>query len=124
MNFNYAVNYDSQLLRGTEIAHRPWNLTDEILKYKNKKNKLLDIGCGTAFKLIPLAKHFAQIIGIDIVYSMIEAAKNNFIEHKIINGLFIVGNNEKLPFILIALENEKFYLRGFAEKHSNSSENI
>jgi hypothetical protein len=64
MNFSYISQYDSAKLRGVDVlSNRPWNLTDEILKYSAPCSNLLDIGCGTAFKLIPLSPSFNNIIG-------------------------------------------------------------
>ena len=64
-----------------------------IGKYFKKKGKVLDIGCGTGRASIPLQKMRHNVVGIDIVPSMIENAKK--ISKKI---KYEVGDATQLKF--------------------------
>ncbi len=96
----YEVQYDSALLRGLDDSEtpRPWDLFEEIKIHASKEKKLLDIGCGTAFKILPLAKYFEEVIGLDPSQSMLEAAAKNAKKQDINNIRFVEGKAEKLPF--------------------------
>lgn len=98
MSFSYIPDYDSSILRGDDGSQRPWNLPDEIIAYADKNLKLLDIGCGTAFKLIPLSQHFAEIVGIDISKEMIHAANNIVEKNDVKNIKLLHGDSNNLPF--------------------------
>lgn len=98
MNFSYISNYDSSALRGHDVSQRPWILTNEIITHTRKESELLDIGCGTAFKLIPLSKHFSEITGIDISHEMIEAARYSIAKYDINNIKLLHGDSNNLPF--------------------------
>ncbi|SRR5579883_665069 len=100
MTFSYVSNYDSTKLRGMDdpLTPRPWNLSDEIIKIASADKKLLDIGCGTAFKLIPLAPYYAEIIGVDISQDMVNAAKILVKKNKLPNLKIIHGDSSHLPF--------------------------
>lgn len=60
----YGQKYESNLLRGLEDT-RPWNLLEVIRQYLKKSDTLLDIGCGTAFKLIQLSNNVKKIYGLE-----------------------------------------------------------
>lgn len=96
----YTYHYDSELLRGIDDLEfpRPWNLENEILKHSGRNKKLLDVGCGTAFKLIPLAPHFQYIVGLDPSTSMLNAAQTNINHNNLTNVTLIEGRGECLPF--------------------------
>jgi SAM-dependent methyltransferase len=100
MTFDYKANYDSNSLRGTDdpATPRPWNLQHEILQHAGKDKKVLDIGCGTAFKLISLAPHFQEIIGLEPSQSMLEAAKKLVACNNISNIIIANGKGEELPY--------------------------
>src|SRR3990167_8097394 len=98
MSFSYGIGYDSSLLRGSDNSRRPWNLTDEILFHAGKQLKLLDIGCGTALKLIPLAKHFLEITGLDISEEMIDVANGTIKKYHLQNIKLLRGDSNNLPF--------------------------
>ena len=69
-----------------------------LLHTPGKELKLLDIGCGTAFKLIPLSQHFGEITGIDISEDMIHAAKNTITKHAVNNIKLLHCDSNNLPF--------------------------
>jgi ubiquinone/menaquinone biosynthesis C-methylase UbiE len=100
MSFSYISAYDSPQLHGSDDSstQRPWDLNKEILSRAGKNLNLLDIGCGSAFKLIPLSPYFGEITGLDISEDMIVAAKINVDNHKINNINLIHADSNKLPF--------------------------
>ncbi len=100
-SFNYQSKYGSSLLRGKDDPHtpRPWDLTSEIVNAAMSKNSfesLLDIGCGTAYKLVPLASYFKTIYGLEPNLTLLKEAKNNVQNHQ--NIKLIKGIAEHLPF--------------------------
>lgn len=96
----YTNKYDSENLRGIDDPNhpRPWNLTEIILNQLSAESTLLDIGCGTGFKLIPFAQHCKRIYGIDISTSMIQAAKKLTHTSAINNIISIQADSNFLPF--------------------------
>lgn len=94
---SYDQNYESNLLRGEQDV-RPWNLLEIIQKHVKKSDILLDIGCGTAFKLIQLARNVKKIYGLEPNEKMRVKAKENISYAKISNITLIDGRAEKLPF--------------------------
>jgi ubiquinone/menaquinone biosynthesis C-methylase UbiE len=93
----YQPSYDSTDLRGIEDP-RPWTIQTEIKKYATLDKKLLDIGCGTAFKIIPICNEFEKVYAIDISYSMLEQAKINAQNKDIKNFVVQYGDGKNLPF--------------------------
>ncbi len=77
---HYQTGYDSSLLRGKDdpSTPRPWDLWQLIQSHGNKNSILLDIGCGSAFKLIPLARYFKAIIAVEPSDEMRALAKKSF----------------------------------------------
>lgn len=59
--------------------------------------KMLEVGCGTAFVSLYFAKRHYEVCCLDINKSILEAAEKNF-NNKRMQGKFIVGDAEKLPF--------------------------
>lgn len=94
--FSYVWKYDSVTLRGKDISERPWNLFQEIILNSRNNSTLLDLGCGTAFKLLPLTDHFSEITGLDISDDMVFAAKN--VTKNVKNIKILKGDNNQLPF--------------------------
>ena len=95
----YESSYDSSLLRGIDDPQtpRPWDLFNEIKKYSSTEKILLDIGCGTAFKLLPLSPYLKRILGLDISNSMLFAAKRKIENNNIENMQLIMADSEKIP---------------------------
>ncbi len=99
MTFSYTSKYDSSTMRGHDANERPWNLTNEVISNSQKGSSLLDIGCGTAFKLIPLATHFSEITGVDISEDMISSANNLINKSAVKNIKIIHADSNLLPFL-------------------------
>lgn len=93
----YRKGYQSDLLIGRDEA-RPWNLETEILRFSSPDTIMLDIGSGTAKKLIPLAKHVRKIIALEPSHEMWELAQETIASHNIKNIDVIDGLASKLPF--------------------------
>ncbi|MBI5804092.1 class I SAM-dependent methyltransferase [Candidatus Pacearchaeota archaeon] len=72
----------------------------ELEKYLKKKDKILDLGCGSGRNSIYLARKGYEVWGVDISEIAIEKAKH---AEKIKNLNFSVGNSECLEF------NESFF---------------
>src|ERR1700679_1088977 len=93
----YRSSYDSCELRGRDapLHPRPWNIINILNTHAKKEMRLLDLGVGTGFKLLPLKKKYKEIICIDISQSMVTAARRTlFFE----NVSVIQGSNLNLPF--------------------------
>lgn len=71
---DYNNSYDCNELRGIDLEERPWNLFEKIVEHSGLDKTLLDVGCGTGSKIIPLSPYFKKIVGIDYSDSMLEAA--------------------------------------------------
>lgn len=93
----YDACYESSLLRGTE-APRPWNLAETIKDYAKSSDTLLDIGCGTAIKLLQLAGNARVVYGIEPNERMRAQAAENVRNAGVSNILLIGGCAERLPF--------------------------
>lgn len=100
MNFQYQINYDSSLLRGKDdpLTPRPWDLRKEILVLANHNKNLLDVGCGTSFKLVPIAHYFNEVFAVDINHQMVLKSKYLLEKNKIKNTTLLTANSNCLPF--------------------------
>jgi len=93
----YSPKYESDLLRGTEQS-RPWDIIEEIRKYTRRDDILLDIGCGTATKLVKLGHDVKKIFGLEPGPTMRERAKENVRKNGLKNVVFVNGSAESIPF--------------------------
>jgi ubiquinone/menaquinone biosynthesis C-methylase UbiE len=73
---------DRELFKGTAQYYATYRrYTPELFDFLvqtfglNGSGKLLDLGCGTGQLTIPLAKHFKEVVGLDIEEDMIDEAK-------------------------------------------------
>ncbi len=65
----------------------------------NKKDFVLDVGCGNGFTLIRLKSKIAKAIGVDVNPDLIKIANNLVQKRKAKNLRFIIMNaNKRLPF--------------------------
>ncbi len=95
---NYANGYNLQSIRGVDIESRPWDLYSLIERYSDSNKRLLDVGCGNAGKIIPLAKKYLEVVGVDCSDSMISEARNNVMQSGVNNISVITGDSHNLPF--------------------------
>lgn len=67
----------------------------ELLEFvpKNKKQSILDLGCGTGILTSQLTNFADEVVGVDSSESMIEKAQNQYAGIKV-----IVGDALELPF--------------------------
>lgn len=95
----YISKYASPLLRGTDNPEtpRPWDIQSILEQYSTTRRRLLDVGCGTCFKLIPLNTYFDDIVGLDISESMLRAAEKNIESHGIKNIHLLMADSYKMP---------------------------
>ena len=95
----YDASIESLEIRGKEEI-RPWNLFEVIKTYLTPESRLLDVGCGTANKLIPLSSFVKDIVGLDIWKNvqMRKKAATNVRESGNKNITLIQGDSQKLPF--------------------------
>lgn len=89
----YNSNYDSKCIRNSLSSHYAF-----ILPYLREDMNLLDIGCGTCRKDLPIADKVHKIIGIDSNVEMLLQAKKNIQSNFIKNIETLYGNNFSLPF--------------------------
>lgn len=95
----YTESYEMDILRGIN-ENRPWDLIYEIRKVVKTQHRLLDIGCGTATKLIQLASitNYQEIIGIEPNERMRFKAEENIKLANLDNISIVSGSAEDLPF--------------------------
>lgn len=89
--------YDSMRLRGIEEA-RPWNLTSIVVSFLRPTDRVLDIGAGTAAKLVALSKHAREIVALEPNEDMRGSAIRNLAAQKISNIQVTQGVAAKLPY--------------------------
>ncbi len=70
---------------------------EHILQIINKKQNILDLGCGYGRITAPLAKKGYKIEGIDLVPTLIKEARKNAKEQKI-KIIFKIGDMRELPY--------------------------
>jgi cyclopropane fatty-acyl-phospholipid synthase-like methyltransferase len=59
--------------------------------------RALDFGCGVGRLVMPLARRFESVTGVDVSPSMIQEAERNCREHGIDNASFILSGGDDLP---------------------------
>lgn len=93
----YNEQYESSLIRGIEEP-RTWDLTTEIAKHAKPTDLLLDVGCGTAFKILKLSPYVREIYGLDPNPIMRGKAQENIEKANVTNMKLFEGSSERLPF--------------------------
>ena len=96
-NYKYRVGIESQTIRGTDEP-RSWDITNLIISACAPNKSLLDIGCGTAFKLIPICVYLNLVVGLEPNYELLKKAQINMQQQQIENVLLVNGRAENLPF--------------------------
>lgn len=99
LSFNISAQSFFQV--NSEQAEKLYN---KALEYAalNGNETVVDVYCGTGTISLYLAKHAAQVYGIEIVPPAIEDAKKNAADNNCHNAEFILGDAaEKLPELLV-----------------------
>jgi ubiquinone/menaquinone biosynthesis C-methylase UbiE len=84
--------------------HRDWKVYDAppnwLMEFGQPTldDQALEIGCGYGEWMIPLSRHVGHIWGIDIHYSLLEVARNKFIEHGVSNAEIDLTEGLRIPF--------------------------
>ena len=109
--FKYSpAEYNQDLIRGKDVGPRSHNLTKEILSRLPFESTLLDIGCGSASKLLPLASNIQNIIGIDNNPAVVAEAKKNVLAAGIENIRIKEADCNHLPFTSNSIDMVTFML--------------
>jgi SAM-dependent methyltransferase len=96
---DYRPEYESPLLRGTEIEPRPWDLSDLTRRYLGSSSScLLDVGCGTAKRLLPLARSAQCIVGVEPNPAMRARARAHIDDAGVANVRIVNAVAEALSF--------------------------
>jgi len=96
----YKRGYGNDAIRGHDATERPWNLQKILAELASSftNTTLLDIGCGTCARIIPLVENFEKIYAMDPSESMREVALENITKANINNMVVVDGHAGKLPF--------------------------
>ncbi len=73
----YGPSYANQLLRGKDLTSRGWDIVSFVTEYCQHDDVFLDIGCGTAYKTIPLHHQFNRLLGLDLSDTLLRKAWKN-----------------------------------------------
>lgn len=85
------LNADSKktfLESGEEYIRFIINIINKHIDPAFAPSNCLDFGCGVGRLVIPLAKRYKKVVGIDISDSMLEEARKNCLENEISNASF------------------------------------
>jgi len=96
----YKKGYASDAIRGRDATERPWNLQQIIIELAAQfpHPTLLDVGCGTCARIIPLSDYFEKIYGIDPSENIQEVALENITNSHKNNINLVRGHAGQLPF--------------------------
>lgn len=94
-----ADHYDEVAVLQREVGSR---LLERLELFRHQPQQILDIGAGTGFCSLGLAKHYgkARIISLDIAHGMVRLARNRFpkLSRRFRGHGFVCGDAEILPF--------------------------
>jgi SAM-dependent methyltransferase len=93
----YSSGYDDPSLRGFEEP-RPWDLLQVIREYCSPRCSLLDVGCGTARKIMPLAADVEELWGLEPSDEMCTDARIYATAAGVTNFKIVKGIADALPF--------------------------
>jgi len=93
----YDARYELDLIRGIQEP-RPWDIVGVIAKHLTYPGILLDIGCGTAFKILPLATMVSIMYGLEPNEKMLSKAYANIGDGGVTNMRLVRGQCEEIPF--------------------------
>lgn len=94
-HFSYTGNYSHPDLHGEKSIHD--HMSDILLRVMPKHGSLLDVGCGDAKKVIPIAATGITVIGVDVSEGLLNEAKKNIHESGLEIITVIPGNTDQLP---------------------------
>lgn len=94
----YSALFASKLVLGVDAQPRPWNLNQVVLDKTTATTTLLDIGCGDARKMLPLADRVQQISALEPSPAMRALAQEKILTAKINNIRIIEGDCYNIPF--------------------------
>jgi ubiquinone/menaquinone biosynthesis C-methylase UbiE len=97
LDYKFDTDIASPSIRGVDTP-RPWNLYELISKEASPNKILLDIGCGTGNKLIPIGSSFGLVVGLEPNQELLHQAWHDIQSQKINNILLVKGFAEALPF--------------------------
>lgn len=90
----WSVDYDKNYKENpAAMAEKPYIL--KLLK-PNKKDKVLDIGCGTGIWMNKLAPDVKSVLGVDVSKGMLEIAKQKTAKHKNVELIYSKFPTSKL----------------------------
>ena len=93
--FSYTGNYAHPELHGEKSIND--HMTDILLGVIPPNGNLLDVGCGAANKIIPIAAAGITVIGIDVSTGLLSEAQQNIQESGLENITIKQGNTDQLP---------------------------
>lgn len=95
--YDYGSGYHPVEIRGKE-EKRSWDLTQVILDRLPSGGILLDVGCGEASKLPPIAEKAGKIVGLDIKLALLGKGKDVIKNAQLLNIELVNGDAVRLPF--------------------------
>lgn len=93
--------YNSEYLDKSVDPTSPAKLESYEFLDLGENEKILDLGCGTGFDVIQMAKTKrgkGMVYGLDVSDEFIEIANKSKQQEEVENATFLVGTAEKLPF--------------------------
>jgi SAM-dependent methyltransferase len=93
----YSSGYDDKSLRGVEDP-RPWDIIQVVREHCPPGCSLLDVGCGTARKILPLAAHVGELWGLEPSAEMRSDGQRMAISAGVTNLQIVDGTAASLPF--------------------------
>lgn len=89
--------WDSIAKSFDKTRRKPWQECLDFIADLPKDSIVADIACGNGRHLVPCAKEFKHVIGIDISSKMLEIVKEKTIKENIANVSFIHSTAEDIP---------------------------
>jgi SAM-dependent methyltransferase len=90
--------YSQNPIHENDVRKQDYNLTEKILERISFASTLVDIGCGSAVKLLPLAPYIEKIVAIDNDPTVVAMAQKNVLDAGLENIHIKLGNADHLPF--------------------------
>lgn len=88
--FNIGVNTFMQV--NDRAMDKMYKEVIDFVSCAKNKDKALDLCCGVGTMTLPLARHFKEVCGVEIVQSSIDAAKENAVLNHIENVSFVCAD--------------------------------